>query len=85
MSDPQSPGTTPAQEPGTMTPIGQQQPERDVAWAQRIRQRVLGINTAVILGAILLSLLIGALIVVLFGLVSAATVHQLFAQADVLR
>ncbi|MDO4607234.1 MAG: ABC transporter permease [Bowdeniella nasicola] len=66
MSDPQSPGTTPAQEPGTMTPIGQQQPERDVAWAQRIRQRVLGINTAVILGAILLSLLIGALIVVLF-------------------
>lgn len=61
-----NPTPPPAQKPGSLEPQGKPAGSGDVAWAQRIRKQVLGINTGVIFGAIAVSLIIGALIVVAF-------------------
>lgn len=82
MSNPldSSPTPPPAQKPGTLEPQGEPAGKRDLAWAQRIRKQVLGINTGVILGAITVSLIIGALIVVAFDKEVQNTATYFFAR-----
>ncbi|MDO5721472.1 MAG: ABC transporter permease [Actinomycetaceae bacterium] len=82
MSDPKgtNPNPAPAQSPGRVKPQGKPGGERDLAWAQRIRKQLLGINTGVIVGAIMVSLIIGALIVVAFDQDVQATASYLFAR-----
>ena len=82
MSNPldSSPTPPPAQNPGTLEPQGEPTGKRDLAWAQRIRKQVLGINTGVILGAITVSLIIGALIVVAFDKEVQNTATYFFAR-----